>query len=129
MTVNDFNGDGRLDLAFAAEIDFDVKTSAAIEDSKCVWVLQNTTAGWVVQTEGLPDRLISDVIHSKDMDQDGRPDLIVASNSSGERRLIYLNRETRAGSTRYSTESSARPTTTTSNRWATRSLRPSSSST
>jgi hypothetical protein len=92
VTINDFNGDGRLDLAFAAEIDFDVKTSAAIEGSKCVWVLQNTTDGWVVQTEGLPDRLIADVIHSKDMNQDGRPDLIVASNSSGERRLIYLNK-------------------------------------
>jgi len=92
VTVNDFNGDGRLDLAFAAEIDFDVKTSSAIEGSKCVWVLLNTTDGWVIQTEGLPDRLIADVIHSKDMDQDGRPDLIVASNSSGERRLVYLNR-------------------------------------
>lgn len=92
VTVGDFDGDSRPDLAFVAEIDLDLTTSAAIEGSKCVWVTRNTPEGWVLDTKGLPDRLIADVIHTADMDQDGKPDLVVASNSSGERRLVYLNR-------------------------------------
>jgi hypothetical protein len=92
VTADDFNGDGRPDLAFAAEIDFDLTTNAAIEDTPCVWVVLNTENGWVLDTKGLPDRLIADVIHSADMDQDGRPDLVLSSNTSGERRLVYLNR-------------------------------------
>ncbi len=61
-------------------------------DSPTAWVVLNRGDSWELQTEGLPTKLIADVIRAADMDADGRPDLVISSNSLGERRLVYFNR-------------------------------------
>ena len=92
VAVADFDGDDRLDLAFGAELDFDLKTSEQLADSPTAWVVLNRGDSWELQTKGLPTKLIADVIRAADMDADGRPDLVISSNSLGERRFVYLNR-------------------------------------
>jgi hypothetical protein len=91
-TVADFNGDGRDDIAFIAEIDLDMGSQERVEDSPTVWIQLNTTDGWRLQKDGLPIRLISDDIESADVDGDGRVDLVLASNTADWRKLIYFNR-------------------------------------
>jgi len=92
-TVADFNGDGREDIAFIAELDLDMGNQKRIEDSSTVWVQLNTEKGWKLSTKGLPIALISDDIESVDVDGDGRVDLVVASNTVDWRKLVYFNRE------------------------------------
>ncbi len=92
-TVADFNGDGRDDIAFIAELDLDMGTQQLVEDSPTVWVVLNTEGGWELQTKGLPSRLISDDIESLDVDGDGRIDLIVGSNTADWRKMVIFNRE------------------------------------
>ncbi len=92
-TVADFNGDGRDDIAFIAELDLDMGSQQRVEDSPTVWVQLNTEDGWRLQTDGLPIRVISDDIESLDVDGDGRVDLVLASNTADWRKLIYFNRE------------------------------------
>jgi hypothetical protein len=91
VTAADFDGDGRPDLAFVAEIDYDVKTNETINDGASVWVLYRRGESWKPVTQGFPHNQIADVIRSADVDGDGRLDLVVSSNSVGERRLVYLN--------------------------------------
>jgi hypothetical protein len=92
-TVADFNGDGRDDIAFIAELDLDMASQERIEGSPTVWVQLNTENGWVLQVDGLPIRQISDDIESLDVDGDGRIDLVMASNTADWRKLIYFNRD------------------------------------
>jgi len=92
-TVADFNGDGRDDIAFIAEIDIDMANQQRIEGKSTVWVQLRTDDGWKLSSEGLPIVLISDDIESFDVNQDGRPDLVVGSNSADWRKLVYLNGE------------------------------------
>lgn len=92
-TVADFNGDGREDLAFIAELDVDLGNQQRIEDKSTVWVQLRTDDGWQLVTEGLPIVLISDDIESVDVDRDGRVDLVVGSNTADWRKLVFLNRE------------------------------------
>lgn len=91
VTVADFDDDGHNDIAFVAEIDYDMKTNKTIEAGASVWVLYRRDAAWKISTEGFPPNQIADVIRSADVDGDGRRDLVVSSNSVGERRLVYLN--------------------------------------
>ena len=92
-TVADFNGDGRDDIAFIAELDLDMGSNQLIEDSPTVWVQLNTEQGWRLQKTGFPIRLISDDIESVDVDGDGRIDLVVGSNTADWRKMVYYNRE------------------------------------
>jgi hypothetical protein len=89
VTAADFDGDGRLDLALVAEIDYDIGTNARFEGVDSVWVLFNRGDEWEISTEGLPKGLIADVIRSADLDGDGRPELIISSNTLGPRFLVY----------------------------------------
>jgi hypothetical protein len=89
VTAADFDVDGRLDLAFIAEIDYDVTSNARIDGAESVWVLFNRGDKWEISTEGLPKDLIADVIRSADLDGDGRPELVLSSNTLGPRMLVY----------------------------------------
>ena len=93
VTAADFDGDGRIDLAFVAEIDFDMMTKAMIEDAPTVWVLFNRKETWEVSTQGLPTDFIADVIRAADVDGDGRPELVLSSNTLGPRGLVFSWRE------------------------------------
>jgi len=90
--VGDFNGDGRDDIAFIAEIDYDLGSQMRIEDATTVWVQLKTDTGWTFDNSGLPIVLISDDLEPIDVDQDGRLDLVVGSNTADWRKLVYLNR-------------------------------------
>jgi len=91
VVAADFNGDGRQDLAFLSEIDYDLRTSAPISGAATLWVLENRGNSWQVQTEGLPANVIGDVLRAADVDADGRPDLVLSSNTMAWRRLVFLN--------------------------------------
>jgi hypothetical protein len=90
-TVADFDGDGRDDVAFLAEVDFDRATNQRIKGSSTVWTVLNTEDGWRLRTDGLPGRVIGDNLEAKDLNGDGRPDITMASNSTNWRRLVYFN--------------------------------------
>jgi hypothetical protein len=89
VTAADFDGDGKVDLGFIAEIDYDMTTNARSDSAPTVWVLFNRGENWEVSTEGLPTNMIGDVIRSDDIDGDGRPELILSSNTLGPRMLVY----------------------------------------
>jgi hypothetical protein len=89
VTAADFDGDGRIDLGFVSEIDYDMATSARVDGAKTVWVLFNRADTWEISTEGLPTDFIADVIRSADLDGDGRPELVLSSNTLGPRFLVF----------------------------------------
>jgi len=91
VTAADFNQDGRVDLAFVAEINYDQSTSNPIE-VPTAWVQLNLPdQGWTLQTKGLPPGLIGDNVEAWDMDGDGFTDLVFSSNFNNHRGLVYLN--------------------------------------
>ena len=91
VTAADFNGDGRPDLAFLAEVSYDIKTSKTLTVPS-VWVLENRGQGkWVVHTDGLPDRIMGMRISADDLNGDGRPDLVLSSNVQDWRNLVMFN--------------------------------------
>lgn len=91
VTVNDFDGDGRPDVAFVGEIDYDMSTQKQLSASYGAWVVLNKADGWVVDTQGMPKAVMADNLDSADVDGDGRVDLVFASNNGVYRRLLYLN--------------------------------------
>jgi hypothetical protein len=92
VTAADFDGDGRMDVAFLAELDLDLGVGARIEGVPTVWVVLNTDDGWKVNVERLPSHIIGDRILAADMDGDDRPDLALSSVKAGWRWLVPLNR-------------------------------------
>jgi hypothetical protein len=91
--VADFDGDGREDVAFLAEINYDLATAERIVDAPTLWVVHNTPTGWKLEGEGLTDGVIGDNLFAADVDHDGRTDIVVASNAAFWRRLVFFNRE------------------------------------
>jgi hypothetical protein len=89
VTAADFDGDGRQDLAFVAEVDYDITTNERFEGATTVWALLNRGGSWELSTGGLPKNLIADNIEAGDVDGDGRPEIVVSSNSNGERQLVF----------------------------------------
>jgi hypothetical protein len=89
VTAADFDGDGRQDLAFVAEVDYDITTNERFEGAATVWALLNRGGSWKLTTGGLPQNLIADNIEAGDVDGDGRPELVLSSNSNGARELVF----------------------------------------
>jgi len=89
LTAADFDGDGRKDLAFVAEVDYDITTNVRFEGAVTVWVLFNRGGSWESLSNGLPENLIADNISAGDVNSDGRPELVLSSNSNGMRRLVF----------------------------------------
>jgi hypothetical protein len=89
VTAADFDGDSRIDLAFVAEMDYNLSTKARIEAAPTVWVQFNRGDRWELSTEGLPRNHIADVIRAADLDGDGRPELVLSTNTLGRRLLVY----------------------------------------
>jgi hypothetical protein len=92
VTSADFDGDGRQDLAFVAEVDYDITTNERFEGAVTAWVLFNRGGSWELSTSGLPQNLIADNIEAGDVDGDGRPELVLSSNSNGMRQLVFSYR-------------------------------------
>jgi hypothetical protein len=95
VTAADFNTDGRLDLAFQAEINYDQGTSSRMHGATVVWITLNRGNGkWELVSDVIEKgKLIGDYIESPDVNNDGRPDLLLSSNTSNWRSLVYLNLE------------------------------------
>lgn len=91
VTAADFDGDGRVDLAFEGELDLDMSNNQRITDTPTVWIQRNAPDGWRLVTDDLPTKVIGDSIAAADMDGDGRPDLVLSSNSNNYRQLVWLN--------------------------------------
>jgi len=92
LTSEDFDGDGRMDLAFVAEVDYDITSNMRFDGEGTVWVLLNRGGSWEVSRNGLPENLIADNISGGDVDGDGRPELVLSSNSNGVRQLVFSYR-------------------------------------
>lgn len=92
VSVGDVDGDGRVDVAFIAELDYDLGTSQRIEGAASVWTVLNKEGGWEPEFKGLPQGVIGDNLEMTDVDGDGRLDVVLASNATAWRRLVYLNR-------------------------------------
>jgi hypothetical protein len=89
VTTADFDGDGRQDIAVAAEIDYDMADNSKLDGVTTTWVCLNRGSSWELSHEGLPTNIIADVIRAADHDGDGRPELILSSNTLGKRMLVY----------------------------------------
>ena len=91
-TVADFDGDGRLDVAFLAELDLDLGESKRVKGTPTIWIVRNTESGWKLDSDYPTQFVIGDVLRSADMDGDGRQDLILSSNTSAWRAIVFFNR-------------------------------------
>ncbi len=95
LAAGDLDGDGDVDLVFVAEIGYGLSDKTPL-DAPTVWTVCNQGKGekWEVRSAGLPKHPIADNISLADMNGDGRPDIVLASNLNAWRPLVYVNRDT-----------------------------------
>jgi len=72
-------------------------TNERIKGAGTVWTVLNKADGWMLDYTGLPQRVIGDNIEAGDVDGDGKPDLMMSSNATDWRRLVFLNRDGEEG--------------------------------
>jgi hypothetical protein len=91
LTVADFNGDGRPDIATLAEVDLDMSTSTHFT-SGLVNVVLNLPDGWrAVKDKGFPIGIQGDWLTTADIDGDGRPDLLLTTRAQNVTDLVLRN--------------------------------------
>jgi hypothetical protein len=92
VTVGDFDGDGRTDVAFLAELTYDYRQSQLLPEVPSAWVVLNRGEDrWEVSAEGMPKQLLGDRVAAADLDGDTRLDLVLSSGKTGWRSLTWLN--------------------------------------
>ena len=92
VTVGDFDGDGRTDVAFLAELTYDYRQSQLLPEAPSAWVVLNRGEDrWEVSAEGMPKQLLGDRVAAADLDGDTRLDLVLSSGKTGWRSLAWLN--------------------------------------
>jgi hypothetical protein len=91
LTLADFNGDGRPDLASLAELDMDFKTTQRYGGG-LVNVFLNLPQGWEAKsTDAFNKGIMGDWLTAGDLNGDGLPDLFLTSRAQGVMDLVYLN--------------------------------------
>jgi hypothetical protein len=91
VVAEDLNGDRLADLAFIAEIDYDKGTAKPL-DVPTTWVALNRgDRRFELKTDGFLQRPIADNLVAGDVTGDTVPDIVVASNLSHWRALLFAN--------------------------------------
>jgi hypothetical protein len=108
LTVADFDGDGRPDIATYAEVDLDLSTSQRLFFGH-VNIALNTPSGWEANREtGFPVGIQGDWLSAGDVEGNGRMDLLLTSRAQNVMDLLY--RDTKKGRDWVSFASNEMPT-------------------
>ena len=90
LTVADFNGDGRPDLASIAEVDLDMGNRERLLRG-LVNVALNLPTGWKATGTGFPDGLQGDWISAGDVLGNGKQDLLLTSRAQNYPSFVFRN--------------------------------------
>jgi hypothetical protein len=91
LTVADFDGDGRPDIATLAEVDLNLATSRHMT-SGLVNVALNLPGGWQAgSAKGFSEGIQGDWLTAADIDGDGRPDLLLTTRAQNVMDLVFRN--------------------------------------
>ena len=85
LTVNDWNADGRLDIAALSD---GPRPGTSVQLG--VTVFENLGAAWKATRAATSDSIHGDSITAGDVDGDGLPDLLTASANAGDHRILRL---------------------------------------
>ncbi len=93
VALADFNRDGRIDCVFEAEINLDMGSKKMIRNRPTAWVVENTKDGWKTAKEGITPYVFGDRVDAGDLNGDGTPEVLLSSNYSGWRAIMYSQKE------------------------------------
>jgi len=88
LTVADFNGDGRPDIALLSELDVGMGSGKKLK-SGLVNVMLNLPGGWTAIGDDFPREIFGYHLAAADVDRDGATDLILTSRLQGIRDLVF----------------------------------------
>ena len=90
LTVADFNGDARPDIALLSELDVGMGSGKKLK-SGLVNVMLNLPGGWTAIGDDFPWEIFGYHLTTADVDRDGAVDLILTSRLQGVRDLVFRN--------------------------------------